>query len=303
MNIVRHGKDCITEKSAVALGNFDGLHTAHMQIINSCRDYADKKGLKSGVLLFDEHTLNLIKGQNTDLITDKISKIDILNSIGIDFVYCRKFDEAFMKMSPEEFVCDLKRCVNVSAVFVGYDYRFGYKAQGDVCKLAQLGEKYGFDVIVTDKIEMNGEAVKSSRIRELVSAGDMSKAGQMLGRMFSITGTVEKGLRNGHKLGFPTANVSYEKNTLLPCKGVYAGYTSVDGNKYKSVINVGNNPTFGAEKITVESHIQDFNEDIYGKTVTVEFAFRIREDIKFSSIDDLKNQICKDIEKAKTELI
>jgi riboflavin kinase/FMN adenylyltransferase len=273
-----------------------------MKIINTCKTYALKRGLKSGVMLFDSHTLDLIAGKDVDLITIQSDKFNILDSNEIDFVYCREFNKAFMMMSPEEFAIELKNTINVSAVFVGYDYRFGYKAEGDVCKLKELGKKYGFDVIVIDKVEVNGEAVKSSRIRSLISDGEIESANKMLGRMFSITGKVEHGLGNGHKIGVPTANINYKSNMLLPRNGVYAGYTIVDGMRYKSVINVGNNPTFGAEKITVESHIIDFDADIYDAHIAVEFAFKIRDDIKFKTIDDLVNQIRKDIEQAKIKL-
>lgn len=302
MEIIRHKEKNISEQTAVALGNFDGLHTAHMKIINACKTYAIENGLKSGVMLFESHTLNLINGNKVDVITPQAEKINILNDNGIDFVYCREFDEAFMKLSPEEFAVQLKTTMNVSAVFVGYDYRFGYRAEGDAQKLTELGKKHGFNVTVVDKVEFDGEAVKSSRIRKLVCEGEIEMATHMLGRMFSIAGNVERGFGNGRKLGVPTANVSYQSDMLLPGNGVYGGYTTVDGIRYKSVINVGNNPTFGAEKITVESHIIDFCGDIYDNDVTVEFAFKIRNDIKFKNIDELVNQIRKDIEQAKIRL-
>ena len=302
MEIIRHKEKNISEQTAVALGNFDGLHTAHMKIINACKTYAIENCLKSGVMLFESHTLNLINGNKVDVITPQAEKINILNDNGIDFVYCREFDEAFMKLSPEEFAVQLKTTLNVSAVFVGYDYRFGYRAEGDAQKLTELGKKHVFNVTVVDKVEFDGEAVKSSRIRKLDSEGEIEMATHMLGRMFSITGNVERGFGNGRKLGVPTANISYQSDMLLPGNGVYGGYTTVDGIRYKSVINVGNNPTFGAEKITVESHIIDFCKDIYDNDVTVEFAFKIRNDIKFKNIDELVNQIRKDIEQAKIRL-
>lgn len=301
MRIIRDGKaDGV--KKAIALGNFDGLHRAHTKIVKTCCQYAEENGLESSVLLFLEHTVNVITGKKVKLITDEAEKLEILDAMGVDCVYIREFDADFMHLSPEEFICGLIDKLNITAVCVGYDYRFGYKAEGDVSVLKKLGEKHGFEVIVTDEMKTGGVTIKSTKIRELVCEGKVDDASLFLGRPFSITGEVTKGLRNGHKLGTPTANVGYGDNKILPKEGVYMGYTTVCGVRYDSVINVGSNPTFDAKKITVESHIIGFSGDIYGKTVKVDFVKRIRGDIKFDSLDGLKAQIKSDIQTAKEQL-
>ena len=179
---------------------------------------------------------------------------------------------------------------------MGYDYSFGFKAQGDVEMLKKFGEKYGFKVFVTDVIKIDGRVVASTYIRQVIKSGEMEEAERFLGRRYCIEGNVVKGLQNGRKMGIPTANVDYDINMALPKAGVYAGITYVSGKRLKSVINVGKNPTFGAEKLTVESHILDFDEDIYGEYIRVSFAKRLRGDIKFNSMEELKNQIQNDIE-------
>lgn len=285
--------------TVVALGNFDGLHVAHTAIIRNGIRYARENGLKSGVLLFEENSKNLTGGKRIELITPNEAKLELLEREKPDFVYLRKFTREFMQKSPEEFVRLLVKNLKVRAVCVGYDYSFGYKAQGNVESLKEFGREYGFEVFVTDVIKIDGEIVSSTAIREMIKNGDMKKAERFLGRRFCVEGKVAGGLQNGTKMGIPTANVDYDVNMALPKAGVYAGITYVDGRRLKCVINVGNNPTFNAKTLTIESHILDFNEDIYGKYIRVSFAERIRDDMKFDSVNALIGQINSDIEKVR----
>lgn len=303
MEVIRQTGKVPYSKTAVALGNFDGLHTAHMTIIARCRRYAREHGCKCGVLLFSEHSRRLVSGAELKILTTEKQKLELLERAGMDFVYIRDFDEAFMRLEPEEFVKHLTEVLHPAAVCVGYDYRFGYKAAGDVELLKALGNSYGFETVVTDEIDMDGSAVKSTLIRSLIAEGNVKKAAALLGRPVCLEGIVERGLQNGRKMGIPTANISYEPDTAIPKNGVYAGYTYVRGIKYKSVINVGSNPTFGADRITVESHILDFDRDIYGEEISAEFMIRLRDDIKFDSVEMLIKQIKADIDRAGKELI
>lgn len=303
MEVIRQTGSVPFKKTAVALGNFDGLHTAHMTIMRSCLEYAHSHSLAAGVLLFSEHTLKVISNAEVKILTPERQKLRILEKSGMDFVYIRDFDKEFMQLEPEEFVKKLVSVLNASAVCVGYDYRFGYKAKGDTVLLKELGKKYGFEVIVISEIDFEGKAVKSTFIRQLIRDGNVERAAALLGRPFSLEGRVARGFQNGTKMGIPTANVDYDMNMILPMNGVYAGYTYAEGKKYKSVINVGSNPTFNADKITVESHILGFDGDIYDKTIKVEFIKRLRGDIKFDGMEALEKQIRADIERAGKELI
>lgn len=279
----------------IALGNFDGVHTAHEHILENCRNYAKIHNVKCGVLLFDRHSAKTTHTRDIVLITTPEERLALMEQAGMDFVYTRPFDDNFMKKTPEEFVKMLISRLKIRGVCVGYDYRFGYKATGDTEMLAELGEVYGFDVSVSPPVKIDGEIVSSTLIRKLVREGHIEKAARFLSRPFFIEGVVVHGKQNGRKMGFPTANVMYNDDTLLPKTGVYAGVTTVNGKRYKSVVNVGKNPTFDGDKITIESHIFGFDEDIYGEVIKVEFIKYLRGNVKFSSMDELKAQIAKDV--------
>ena len=290
MEVIRN---LIDDDTVIALGDFDGLHIAHMTIIRNAVSYAKEHGLKSGVLLFKQNS----KGAR--LLTSNSQRIAVLERENLDFVYIQEFSEDFKRLSPRAFAKILKEKLNVRAVCVGFDYSFGYRAEGKINDLEKLGNEYGFDVLVTQAMCIDNELISSSNIRQLIQKGEIEKANNFLGRSFCIEGSVAKGFQNGRKMGIPTANLEYAPDIVLPKNGVYAGITHVNGAKLKSVINIGNNPTFNADKITIESHILDFDQDIYGQNIRIEFIKRLRGDIKFNGIEKLKTQINKDIENAR----
>ena len=185
---------------------------------------------------------------------------------------------------------------------MGFDYSFGYRAEGKINDLEKLGNEYGFDVLVTQAMCIDNELISSSNIRQLIQNGEIEKANKFLGRSFCIEGSVAKGFQNGRKMGIPTANLEYAPDIVLPKNGVYAGITHVNGAKLKSVINIGNNPTFNADKITIESHILDFDQDIYGESVELEVHKFLRPIQKFENLEEVQKQVGKDIEEAKKYL-
>ncbi len=284
------------EGTVVALGDFDGLHVAHMQIIRNGIKYAKEHGLKSGVLIFEQNTKNITGKKRIELITPNTAKMELLGREELDFVVMRRFTQEVMAKSPEEFFDFLVNRLHAKAVCCGYDYSFGYKAAGKVDTLRQLGKKAGVEVLVTDMVCVDDMIVSSTAVREFILNGNMEEASKLLGRRFCVEGHVVKGFQNGRKLGFPTANVCYDTQMAIPKPGVYAGITYACGERLKSVINVGNNPTFGADKITIESHILDYSKELYGEYIRVSFAKRLRGEIKFESLDALKAQIESDAE-------
>lgn len=296
MKVFRDDPQVFYEGTVVALGNFDGLHVAHMQIVRNGIKYAKEHGLKSGVLLFEENTKNFTGKKRIKLITPNTAKLELLEREAPDFVIMRRFTREVMEKSPEEFFMFLLNELHVKAICCGYDYSFGYKAAGRVDTLKELGAKYGVEILVTDMVKIDDTIVSSTVIREMINDGDMERAQKFLGRRYCVEGPVVKGLHNGTRLGFPTANVCYDSHMALPKPGVYAGITYANGKRLKSVINVGNNPTFKADRITVESHILDYNENLYGEYVRVSFAKRLRGEIRFDSPDALKAQIAQDAE-------
>lgn len=281
------------EKTAVALGSFDGVHAAHRQVIENCIRLAKRYNLKSGVLLF-KNPIKPVK-----IISSLSERIEQIEKIGVDFVCLCEFDEEFKRQTPEEFITFLHDKLNVRAVSAGFDYRFGYKAAGDADKLKSLAEKNNISVSICKRLTKNGVTISSTNIRQMIEKADLDSVKMLLARPFSVSGTVEPGLQNGRKIGFATANLSAEENRMLPPDGVYGGRTLYNGAAYPSVINIGKNPTFNGKRRTIESHLLNFSGDLYGKNITVEFDMFIRGEKKFKSVEELKKQIQKD--KKRTE--
>ncbi len=269
--------------ASIALGNFDGVHLGHLKILEN----AKKAASYTGVLLFDAHT------REDKVITPFDEKIEILSGLGVDFVYVVKFDEKFKSMSLEEFVIFLKE-IGVSYISVGYDYRCAKNAMADADDLKKEALKQGIDTFISPTVYSGDRAVKSSDIRKLINDGKIKEANLLMSRPFTVSGVVVSGYQNGRKMGFPTANIEPLKEALLPCDGVYLGTTIIDSKHYKAVINIGKNPTLDAKSRTVEGHIIGLDKDLYGKKISFSFYDRIRGEMKFSSLDELKEQIEKD---------
>ena len=271
------------ESVSIALGNFDGVHIGHMKILENAR----KAAAYTGVLLFDSHT------REDKVITPFDEKLRILAGLGVDFVYVVSFDEKFRSMTLKEFVRFLKQ-IGVKYISVGYDYRCAKNASSDAYDLKKEALEQGIETVISPTVFSNGKAVKSSDIRSLISCGKIKEANLLMFSPFTISGIVVSGYQNGRKMGFPTANIEPVKEALLPCDGVYLGKAVIDSKSYKAVINVGKNPTLDAKSRTVEGHIIGLNEDLYGERISFIFYDRIRGEMKFSSLDELKEQIEKD---------
>lgn len=291
--------------TGIGLGNFDGLHIAHMALINTLVSESKHRGLESVLYSFTKHPENIIRKKLfTPLITSAKKKVKLLELTQLDYTYFEEFDESFSRMSPQSFVKDiLVDKMKMKLAVTGYDYRFGYKGQGDVAYLKELGQKYNFKVITIPAIKVDDDVISSTLIRKYVKKGDMESAFKLLGRHYSITGKVEKGKRIGNTIGFPTANIYPEEYLLMPLDGVYVTRTLLDGVIYNSITNIGNNPTFNDQKKSIETYILDYNEDIYGKDIEVFFLKKIRGEKKFNSIDELVEQIRKDTESARQYFI
>ncbi len=286
------------EGCAIALGNFDGLHSAHIEIINACKSYAAEKNIKCGVLLFDRHTSEFF-GEKVGLLTTMSEKLAILEGAGVDFVYVMHFDMDTASLLPEEFLRGILAEFNAEAFFAGYDYTFGKGAAGTAQTLAELGKKLGFEAVITPRIDQDGKRVSSSLIRSLLSEGDIEGAARFLGRAYSVEGEVIRGFGNGKKALFPTANIGVEEIKFLPPDGVYAGAATVKGKRYRTAVNIGKNPTLDAKVRTVEAFILDFDGELYGEHIKVEFIKKLRSEKKFESLAGLKEQIARDISAAR----
>ncbi len=288
--------------SAVGLGNFDGLHVGHMALVNTLISEARIHNLESVVYTFTKHPENILR---KDLFTHQLTtvgkRIQILSETALDSVYFDEFDEEYSRIEPERFVKEiLLGRLGARLVVAGFNYRFGYMGEGNVNLLKALGKKYNFQVIIIPPVKIDNELVSSSVIRKYVAKGDMGKVFKLLGRHYSITGEVMDGKRLGRRIGFPTANLHPEDYLVMPNDGVYITKTLYKGEFYSSLTNIGMNPTFGdISKTKAETHILNFDMDIYRSSIEVFFLKKLRNEIKCKSAQELSEQIHRDVQAAK----
>ena len=289
------------EPTVVALGNFDGVHKGHQQIIGRTVKSAEAAGLKSAVFTFSNHTRTLLK--NLPAVKNILypeEKAAVMEGMGIDYMFNIPFTKEVMSMSPERFVKEiLVDAFRIREAYCGFTYSFGYKAQGTPEVLMHEGLKHGFGIHVQEPYMIDGIVVSSTYIRQLISEGRMEECTRFMGRMYSIGGEVVVGNKLGRTIGFPTSNVMIDESMASPPNGVYITYCSYNGVKYPSITNVGVKPTIGTYSKNVETHIFNFDKELYGKQIRVEFVKQTREERKFSGIEELSRQIESDCIMAK----
>jgi riboflavin kinase / FMN adenylyltransferase len=302
---IHSGSKIFSANTGIGLGNFDGLHIGHMALINTLIRESRLNGLQSVVYTFTKHPENILRKKLfTPLLTTEGKKMELLGETSLQYLFFDEFDESFSRLEPEAFVRDiLIGRLSMKLAVAGFDYKFGYKGQGDVNLLRELGKKYNFRVIIISPIKIENQVVSSTLIRQNVAKGKMDEVFKLLGRHYSITADVVSGRRIGNTIGFPTANIHPEDYLILPQKGVYITKTLMEDKLYNSITNVGYNPTFeDQQRLTVETHIIDFNQDIYGKRIEVFFLKKVRDEVKFESVEQLKQQIWDDMLKAREYL-
>jgi riboflavin kinase/FMN adenylyltransferase len=288
------------EKAVITIGNFDGVHIGHQALFHEVIEKADAIGGTSVAMTFEPHPLRVLQQNNRlPLITLVEQKTELIERSGLDVLICVPFDREFAAMTARAFIEDLLvGTVGMKAIVVGEDYSFGQDREGDIDMLRKLAPEFGYEVIVADWITAAREhedRISSTRIRDLVMDGRMEQAQKMLGRHYQIRGKVVTGRdRGGKLLGIPTANINLH-DELCPKSGIYAVTVDHGPNTYRGVANIGYSPTFDDHQFTVEVHILDFGQDIYGDDIRVNFVRRIRDEIKFTSIEQLKDQIHRDI--------
>lgn len=302
MQVINKKKGFLTKNSGVGLGNFDGLHIGHMALINTLINECALNDLHSIVYTFNKHPQNILRKALIDpLITTNDQKTRLLERTALDFLFYESFDEAYSRLTPDEFINNiLLDKLKARLVVVGFNYRFGYMGKGDVEYLKKCGEKLGFRVIVVPPVKVKTEIVSSTLIRNYIKKGRMERVFQLLGRHFSLYGTVVCGRRVGRTLGFPTANIMALPTMVVPANGVYITKTKFEDKWINSITNVGVAPTLKEDSVfSIETHLLDYNEDIYGKNIEVCFIHKLRGEKKFESIEALKKQVQSDIKKAK----
>lgn len=279
----------------IALGSFDGLHKGHLELVNKIVSLAHENNGESIVYTFKNHPRTILQPHfEQELLMDNESKEEILKKHNVDSVYFEEFNKKFMEKSPEDFIKYIIDKFKVKGIVVGFNYKFGYRNIGDTKLLKELSKKYRFEVYIINPCKYKDMVISSTRIRKELLKGNVEDAGQMLTRPYFLPGEVVHGKEIGRTIGFPTANLEREEIFLLPEEGVYYTHVLWNNNIYKAITSIGNNPTVNGEKITVESHILDFNKNIYGDKIMVNFIKKIRNNVKFNSVEELKAQLQRD---------
>lgn len=296
---IKPGEQLHIDKTCVALGFFDGMHIGHLELLKEVEVVAKKTGYKKALMTFDRHPKSYLMEREFQYLMSLEDKIEYLQAYGFEYMFVICFTQQIASLSPQEFVDDYLIQQNIKHVVCGFDYHFGCFGKGDVALLRQLGEGR-FQVSEISKKQMDHLKVSSSYIREVLMMGNVEKVNLLLKREYKITGQVIYGRQIGKtQLGFATANVDYQRY-VLPRRGVYGAKVLVAGKIYYGMANIGYNPTFGdLTKPSLEVHIFDFDENIYGQVISVYFTYHVRDERKFASKEDLILQLQKDQEDIK----
>jgi riboflavin kinase/FMN adenylyltransferase len=297
-------------RCVATIGVFDGVHLGHQQIIERARSVADERQLPLVLVTFTPHPSEVVRpGSHPALLTTNTRKAELAEQFGVDVVLFLPFSAGFSQLSPDEFVHQaLVARLHAAAVVVGENFRFGHRASGDVAALEALGNRWGFDAAGVPLLRNDGHPISSTFIRSCVQAGDVETAGKALGRSHRLDGVVVRGDQRGRDLGFPTANLRSESYAAVPADGVYAGRvvridewgnTCADIEPRVAAISVGTNPTFEGIHQSVEAYILDFDADLYGQNLGVEFTHRLRGMQRFDSIPELVTQMAADVEQTR----
>lgn len=289
------------DPTVIALGNFDGVHKGHQELIRRTVKSARIAGLKSAVFTFSNHPKNVMS--KTPMIKNILyfeDKVRILKELGVSYLFSIDFDKRIQHMSPDEYIRDLLvGTFKMKEVYCGFNHRFGYMAQGTPETLMQQGLIYDYGIHVLEPYRIDGNVVSSTLIRNLIAVGEVESCPIYMGRYYSIGGVVVVGNRIGRTIGFPTSNITIDNAMVAPSNGVYVTCCTYNGVRYHSVTNVGLKPTIGKYDKNIETHIFDFNKEIYGKEIRVEFIKKLRDECKFDGISELSEQIRQDCNAAR----
>ena len=286
-----------TKKTILTLGTFDGVHIGHKKILKKITQNTENQKYESLVLTFFPHPRMVLQEHSDIKLLNTIDeKIDLLEKIGIENLVIHPFDEAFSRLTAEEFVSNiLVDRFHIQKIIIGHDHRFGRNRTANIDDLIAYGKEYGFEVEQISVQEINDISVSSTKIRNALLEGDMALANDYLGYNYFLTGNIVKGKQLGRTIGFPTANLKIEENyKLIPQNGVYIVKSIIDGQSVFGMMNIGFNPTVDGQKQSIEIHYFDFNADLYNQKISVSILERIRSEQKFESVDLLKEQLEKD---------
>lgn len=286
----------------LTIGSFDGVHRGHQEILHNLVTSAHLAHARAAVLTFFPHPSVVLRGQSGPFyLTTPEERAQLISRHAVDMLITLPFTRELANITAQDFMTELKQKLQLARLWVGYNFTLGRNREGDVPTLQRLGDLLDYQLEVVPPIMIEGEIVSSSQIRGLISKGIVDRAEVMLGRPYQVDGRVVPGDARGRLLGIPTANLSIWPDWLLPANGVYAGKAWVNGKDYQAVINIGSRPTFEAADVPIrmEAHLLNFNHDLYGKTLKVDFIQRLRDEKRFPSVDALLDQIHQDIQTAR----
>jgi len=291
----------LTRPTVLSIGTFDGLHRGHQSLLRQLQTTAAQQQAQTAVLTFHPRPKTVLAPHlgNSDYLTTSEERIILFEQLGLDVLIVTPFTLKFAQTAAYDFMKMLTERINLVAFCAGHDFALGKNREGNLKKLAELGQEFKYKVCEAEPFLLDGQIVSSTQIRQLLRAGNVRQAADLLGRYPAITGQVGPGAQRGRTIGFPTTNLIIPPERLIPTNGVYATFVQLESaQRLPSVTNVGIRPSFENDAHTVETHIFDFNEDIYNQTLALEFVERLRPEMKFDSIDALAAQISRDAKKA-----
>lgn len=296
----------------LTVGVFDGVHRGHQKIITKLTTGAHEKNMPAVVLTFDPHPSKVFGREEIKLLTLPDERADLLGAMGVDVVITHPFDRNVANITAFDFMKRLKTQLGLVHLVLGYDSALGKGREGNIPRLTEIGSELGYTVETVSALSDESDALSSSKrgvissteIRTLVSTGNVREAAHLLGHPYRLQGVVIRGDQRGRTIGFPTANLDYSVDKLIPAGGIYACWAFVQGKKFRAAVNIGTNPTFTPNKktLSVEAYLLDFDRDIYDEVLQLEFVTRFRDELKFDSVDALITQIKDDVAKTKTIL-
>ena len=289
------------ENSWLTVGVFDGVHRGHQQIIKKLTTGAHANDAPAVVLTFDPHPTSVLSGREVKYLTLPDERADLLVQLGVDVVITQHFTRDLSQVTAYDFMSWLTRQLGLRQLLIGYDFALGKGREGNATRLTEIGSELGYRVEIVPALSDESGVISSTAIRKLIEIGNVAEAERLLGHFYSLHGLVIRGDGRGRTIGVPTANIAYPREKLIPPKGIYACWAYLNDRQYLAAINIGTNPTFTPEKQTlnVEAHLLDFDEEIYGEDLRLEFVARLRDELRFDSVEELLKQIWKDIENTK----
>ena len=289
------------KNSWLTVGVFDGVHRGHQQIIKKLTAGAHGNDAPAVVLTFDPHPASVLGGREIKCLTLPDERADLLAQFGVDVVITERFTRELSLVTAHDFMTRLKRSLGLRHLLIGYDFALGKGREGNATRLTEIGAEIGYNVEVISALSDESGVISSTAIRKLIEVGNVDEAATLLGRPHSLHGPVIHGDGRGRTIDVPTANIGYSPQKMIPAKGIYACWAYLNDKKYRAAINIGTNPTFTPDKETlnVEAHLLDFHREIYGEDIRLEFVARLRDELKFDSVETLLEQIWKDIEDTK----